>query len=116
MNIQELENMSPHSVERTQNRGISADIINLLLLYGDKCYDHHGCVIRFFKRKSLLKKLKDDPKTLKYLLDNETCYLVQSLKNNNIITTGHRYKRIKQKPNKKLGYNYIIKRYFIARV
>lgn len=119
MNIQNFQNsitpMSPHSIERTQNRGISSDIIEFLLLYGDKSYDHHGCVIRFFKKKTLIKKLNQNPELLKYLLNNENCYLVQSIVTNNIITTGHRYKRIKQKPNKKLGKDYIMKRYFIAR-
>lgn len=85
---------SNHAVAQMQQRAISETTIDYLIEWGRKAYDHKGAVIRFFDKSSraqLVRHLgQQRTKQLEHQLD---AYVVVSTEGN-VITVGHRYKRI----------------------
>ena len=81
--------MTAHAKLRTQQRGISAQMTNWLVSYGDKVYDGRGGLIRFFSQR-VLRKLegKLDPESFQQILKNRRCYLVLSASDGAVITVG----------------------------
>ena len=83
-----------HAETRCQQRGISKEAVSLILTYGRKKYDHHGGVVHYLdhKTKGLLLNKHSEVKTN---LDKQLkLYVVTSAKSGQVITTGHRYRRI----------------------
>lgn len=85
---------SNHAVAQMQQRAISETTIDYLIEWGRKAYDHKGAVILFFDKSSraqLLRHLGEQrAKQLEHELD---AYVVVSTEGQ-VITVGHRYKRI----------------------
>lgn len=86
--------LSNHAVAQMQQRAIAESTIDYLIKWGRKAYDHRGAVIRYFDKSSrsqLLKYVGDQrARELEHQLD---AYVVVS-NSGQIITVGHRYKRI----------------------
>jgi hypothetical protein len=89
---------SRHCLVRMQQRGISADDLQLLERYGRRQHDGRGGVIFFFDKRSrqrLANVLGDScRRSLSRILDT---YMVESASDGTWITTGHRYRRILRK-------------------
>jgi hypothetical protein len=85
---------SNHAVAQMQQRAISETTIDYLIEWGRKAYDHKGAVIRFFDKSSraqLVRHLGEQrAKQLEHQMD---AYVVLSTEGQ-VITVGHRYKRI----------------------
>lgn len=86
--------LSNHAVAQMQQRAISETTVDYLIEWGRKVYDHRGGVIRYFDKASrtqLLRHIGEDrAKELESQLD---AYVVVST-SGQVITVGHRYKRI----------------------
>lgn len=86
--------LSNHAVAQMRHRAISETTVDYLIEWGRKAYDHRGGIVRYFdkaSRSQLLRHIGEDrAKELKNQLD---AYLVVSTAGQ-IITVGHRYKRI----------------------
>lgn len=89
--------LSNHAVAQMQQRGISEKAVSYLIEWGRKAYDHRGGIVRYFdkaSRSQLLRHVgRDRVKALKNQLD---AYVVVST-SGQVITVGHRYKRINRK-------------------
>ena len=86
--------LSNHAVAQMQQRAISEKTVSYLIEWGRKAYDHRGGVVRYFDKTSRTQLLRhvgrDRAKTLENQLD---AYVVVST-SGQVITVGHRYKRI----------------------
>ena len=87
--------MTNHALERSQQRCIPPLIIHWLCQYGSRKRNNNGTIVCYFDKKSV-RLISSDVGTivirrLSSLLD---AYLV--IAGDNILTVGHRYKRIKK--------------------
>lgn len=86
--------LSNHAVAQMRQRAISETTIDYLIEWGRKAYDHRGAVIRYFDKSSRAQLLKhvgeQRARQLEHQLD---AYVVVST-SGEVITVGHRYKRI----------------------
>lgn len=86
---------SNHGLIRQQQRGIPASIVDLILKYGSREYDHHGGVVRYLDRHSRnVIERNVDPEFVKRHSEHMNVYVVQSASDGSVITCGHRYARI----------------------
>lgn len=87
--------LSRHAAVRMQQRGISDSVINLLLQFGSRRYDHQGAQIVFFdhraKRRCCNVQGKDGLRQIERYSD---VYLVSAVDDGELITIGHRSKRL----------------------
>jgi hypothetical protein len=86
--------MTNHALERSQNRCIPPLIIHWLCQYGSRKRSNNGTIICYFDRKST-RLLSSDVGAIviQRLSSLMSVYLV--IAGDQIITAGHRYKRIK---------------------
>jgi hypothetical protein len=88
--------LSHHGSTRCQQRGLSPLVTDCLLEFGEDVYDHNGCVIRHFMKKSLRKIErawgKEPVGRLRH--DQHDAYAVLTM-DDNLVTAGWRRKRIK---------------------
>lgn len=86
--------LSRHAAVRMQQRGISEFVVNLLLQFGSRRYDHQGAQVIFFdhraKRRCCGVQGKD---VLRQIEQHPDVYLVSAL-DGELITIGHRCKRL----------------------
>lgn len=86
--------VSTHASLRAQQRGIPPLIIHWLEEFGEQTHDHNGAVILHFTKKSRRRLEtavgREVTRRVSEWLDS---YAVLSL-NGNLITVGHRFKRI----------------------
>jgi hypothetical protein len=87
-----------HAEIRAQQRGIPPLIDQWLDLFGEKEYDGHGGVVRFFSRASIrtMKRAFGDA-PMRKLTKYFRAYKVESNHDGHIITIGHRIKRINRR-------------------
>lgn len=84
---------SNHAAIRSKQRGVPPAIIDWLSEYGDKIYDGHGGVIRYFGSRGRQKLANEvGTETLRRVSEHLRCYLVESSKDGTIITVGKRYR------------------------
>jgi hypothetical protein len=88
--------LSHHGSTRCQQRGLSPLVIDCLLKFGEEVYDHNGCVIRHFTKKSLRKieRAWGKEPVRRLLHDQHDAYAVFTM-DDNLVTAGWRRKRIK---------------------
>lgn len=88
----ELVRLTNHAKSRIQQRGIPLEMTQWLVSYGDKVYDGHGGLIRFFSQR-VLRKLRHrlDPDSFRQIFENRRCYLVLSSNDGAVITAGKRF-------------------------
>jgi hypothetical protein len=81
-----------HARARMQQRGVSADALDLLLSYGKEAHDHHGAVILFMD-KAAQKRLEAASRAKSEVRRLAGLYAVLS-RHGQVITVGHRTRRI----------------------
>lgn len=90
MNLQ----LSDHARTRQQQRSIPVPVLDCLLTYGRKVYDHHGCSIVFFDHQARDKVRRTlGEAAFKKMEDKLDAYAVVA-RDGEIVTVGHRTKRI----------------------
>jgi len=88
-------NSRNHGEIRQQQRGIPSVIVDLVLKYGSREYDHRGGVVKYLNRrgrKVIEQNMGSD--FVKRHSDQMNVYVVQSATDGRVITCGHRYARI----------------------
>ena len=86
--------MTNHALERSQQRCIPPLIIHWLCQYGSRKRNNNGTIICYFDRKSLRLIASDvGHVVIRRLSSLMNAYLI--ITGDQIITVGHRYKRIK---------------------
>jgi hypothetical protein len=89
--------MSRHGSIRCQQRGLSPLVIDCLRQFGEEVYDHNGCVVRHFTKRSL-RKIEHawgrEP-VRRLLHDHRDAYAVFA-SDDHVVTAGWRRKRIKR--------------------
>jgi hypothetical protein len=86
--------MTNHAMERSHQRCIPPLIIHWLCQYGSRRRNNNGTIVCYFDKKSLRLISSDVGRVvIRRLSGLLNAYLV--IAGNNIITVGHRYKRIK---------------------
>ena len=86
--------LSNHAVARMQQRAISETTIDCLIEWGRKAYDHRGGVIRYFDKASRIQMLQHVGHERAKALENHLDAYVVVSTSGQVITVGHRYKRI----------------------
>ena len=83
-----------HAQARMQQRGIRPDAVEYLLQFGREAFDHRGGVVLYFDKAARRRFARAAPgaKNLERLA---RCYAVLS-GDGEVLTVGHRYRRIKQ--------------------
>jgi len=93
VNLSDLQ-MTNHAMERSQQRCIPPLIIHWLCQYGSRKRGNNGTILCYFDRKSLrLIASEAGHIVVRRLSSLMNAYLV--IAGNQILTVGHRYKRIK---------------------
>lgn len=88
-------NLSKHAAVRCQQRGIPPLVISWLRTFGKEAFDHHGAVTRYLDKgakKALARAVGSQ--VIRQLEPYLNMYLVESVADGGIITTGHLTKRI----------------------
>jgi hypothetical protein len=86
--------LSNHAVVQMQKRAISESTIDYLLEWGRKAYDHRGGVVRYFDKASRVQLVRHVGEERARALESQlNAYVVVSA-GGEVITVGHRYKRI----------------------
>jgi len=83
-----------HALKRSNQRGVSEIAIEYLLENGRSKYDGRGGVVHFLNKKEKKYINKNDQKVFKDLEKFKNLYVVTSSTSGEIITVGHRYRRI----------------------
>lgn len=85
---------SNHAVAQMQQRAISESMIDYLIEWGRKAYDHKGGVILYFDKSLRAQWLRHvGEQRAKQFAHELDAYVVVST-SGQVITVGHRYKRI----------------------
>jgi hypothetical protein len=85
-------NHTNHAILRSQQRGVPPMIIDWLHDFGERRYDGHGGVIRFFSAKSRYRLEQEVGRDqIRRLSEHLRCYLVESSHDGSIITVAKRY-------------------------
>jgi hypothetical protein len=89
--------MTSHGSKRCQQRGLSPLVIDCLRQFGEEVYDHNGCVIRHFTKKSLrnIERVWGKEPVRRLLHDQRDAYAVFST-DDHIVTAGWRRTRFKR--------------------
>lgn len=86
--------LSRHAAVRMQQRGISESVVNLLLQFGSRRYDHQGAQVVFFDHRAKRRCYNAHGKeALRQIEQYSDVYLVNAL-GGALITIGHRSKRL----------------------
>lgn len=87
-----LANYTQHAAQRIQQRGIPPLVSNWLLDYGERNFDGHGGVIRYFSHRGVRKMERELGRAaVKRMSEFLRCYLVESSNDGAVITVGKRY-------------------------
>jgi len=86
--------LSNHAVAQMQQRAISESTIDYLMEWGRKAYDHRGAVIRYFDKTSRAQLIRHVGEQLARDLEHQLDAYVVVSNSGQVITVGHRYKRI----------------------
>lgn len=88
--------LTPHAEIRVQQRGVDRQVLDCLLLYGRREFDHFGCEIIYFDEASLEKVARNEPRRL-WLKAIESRHLYAVMNSDGkVVTTGHRYRRVQR--------------------
>lgn len=88
--------LKPHAEVRLRQRGIRKDVLECLIAYGRREHDHHRCEVVFFDVRSVECVRRELGLAVTQLvIDHREVYAVVD-SDGHIVTTGHRYKRIRR--------------------
>jgi hypothetical protein len=88
-----FDGFSHHARVRMQQRGISSAALDCLLEYGSEAHDHDGAVTVFFDKAARRRLARADSDKRKELDQLRRLYAVLG-GNGEIVTVGHRFRRI----------------------
>ena len=85
-----------HALKRCQQRGVSTELCDLVLDYGEFRYDKHGARICFLTKRTI-RKIRDKigSELEKDCERKSRLFVVESLDNQSVITVGYAYKTSK---------------------
>ena len=84
-----------HASRRAQQRAVPPLVTEWLDRYGEEEFDGRGGVVRYFSRTSIRKMQRDLGRApVARLSEYLDCYLIQSSRDQTLITVGHRAARI----------------------
>ncbi len=86
--------LSNHAVAQMQQRAICETTVDYLIEWGRKAYDHRGAVIRYFDKASRTQLLRQIGESRAKELESQLDAYVVVSTSGQVITVGHRYKRI----------------------
>lgn len=87
-----------HAETRAQQRGIPPLIEQLLDLYGEECYGAGGVRQVYFTKKSIRRLEREfGAAPVRKLSEWLDAYKVENSSTGDVITVGHRYRRIRRK-------------------
>lgn len=86
--------LTPHAAVRVQQRGVDCDVLDCLLRYGRREFDHAGCEIVVFDDASMDAVARHEPSRL-FLkaAESRSLYAVVN-SDGQVVTTGHRFRRV----------------------
>jgi hypothetical protein len=88
-----------HALKRCQQRAIPQELCELVLDYGESCYDKHGARIWFLTKKTIQKLEQTYGSDVRKKLERKrNLFVVESLDTNSVITVGYGYQ-----PSKSVG-------------
>ena len=88
--------LTPHAEIRVQQRGVDRQVLDCLLLYGRREFDHFGCEIVYFEEIGLDNVARSEPLRL-WLKVVEARHLYAVVNSDGkVVTTGHRYRRVQR--------------------
>lgn len=86
--------MTSHAEVRLRQRGIRTDVLDCLLAYGRREYDHADCEILYFDTRAIERVQRQEGPQLAHLVsDHRDVYAVVD-SDGCIVTAGHRFRRI----------------------
>lgn len=88
--------LSPHAEVRAQQRGVDRNVLECLLTYGRRDFDHCGCEIVYFDNASLEDLAKYESIQLWLKAVQSRCVYAVVNSDGLVVTTGHRYRRIQR--------------------
>lgn len=88
--------LSPHAEIRAQQRGVDRNMLNCLLAYGRREFDHCGCEIVYFDDASLKAVAKHESIQLWLKAVQSRCVYAVVNSDGLVVTTGHRYRRVQR--------------------
>ena len=83
-----------HALKRSSQRGVSETAIEYVLEYGTSKYDGRGGVVHFLNKKEKKYINKNEQEVFKDLERFKNLFVVTSSTSGEVITVGHRYRRI----------------------
>jgi len=88
--------LTPHAEIRMQQRGVDRQVLDCLLLYGRREFDHFGCEIAYFNDAGLDKVARCETRRI-WLKAVESRHLYAVVNSDGeVVTTGHRYQRVQR--------------------
>lgn len=86
--------LTPHAQMRVQQRGVDREVLDCLVAYGRREFDHCGCEIIFFDEAALALIARHEPPRLWLKsVDSRGIYAVVNA-DGKVVTTGHRFRRV----------------------
>jgi hypothetical protein len=95
--VRRAEMRTKHASARQQQRGIPSGVVDLILEYGQRAYNHTGCIIRYLDKRAR-KSIERDKGTafIKQFAKALDVYVVESANDGCVVTCGHRYEKIRR--------------------
>ena len=85
-----------HALKRCQQRGVSLNLCDVVLEYGEYRYDKHGARIWFLTKKTIRKLASKFGDHIERELERKSrLFVVESLDDQSVITVGYSYKTSK---------------------
>lgn len=88
--------LSPHAEVRMQQRGVERELLDCLLEYGVRQYDHKGCEIVFLTDSCLDAISRCEGLKLKARMEAARSIYAVVNADGRVVTAGHRYRRIQR--------------------
>jgi hypothetical protein len=88
--------VTPHAAVRMQQRGLSREVLDCLVRYGRREYDHHGCEVAVFDEAALLTVARNESVSLwRKAVGSRSVYAVID-SDGHVVTAGHRFRRVQR--------------------
>ena len=89
-----IRKYTQHALKRSSQRGVSERAIEYILEHGTSKYDGHGGVVHFLNKKEKKYINKNEQEIFNRFDRFKNLFVVTSSYSGEVITVGHRYRRI----------------------
>lgn len=86
--------VTQHAQVRMQQRGVRSEALDLLLRYGRAAHDHHGGVVVYMDGRARRRAIRECGREVGSTLDRVRRLYAVLGQNGDVVTVGHRYRRI----------------------